>query len=171
MHQGPTHKSRYTECTRRESGEEPGTHRNRGKFPEQNTNGLCSKIKILPYWSLWFIGIPSGRTIDYISLLPACIAPSSTMRDGPHRGDWWLQILCIPLFDALCNRSYSSNSRSQTRQQQFSILVSGENVRTFFWVPLVLRIFSLRESIITAKSIALFNIYVCKIYCQHKIIL
>jgi hypothetical protein len=28
-----------------ESGEEPQTHGHRGTFPEQNTNGLCSKIK------------------------------------------------------------------------------------------------------------------------------
>jgi hypothetical protein len=33
-----------TEYNRRESGEEPQTHGHRGNFPEQNTNGLCSKI-------------------------------------------------------------------------------------------------------------------------------
>ena len=43
--QGPPHKARYTETNRRESGEEPQTHRNKGNFPDQNTNGLCSKIK------------------------------------------------------------------------------------------------------------------------------
>jgi hypothetical protein len=36
--QGPPHKSRYTETNRKESG-------HRGKFSEQNTNGLRSKIK------------------------------------------------------------------------------------------------------------------------------
>ena len=39
------HKTRYTETHRTKSGEELRTHRHRGKFPEQNTNGLCSKIK------------------------------------------------------------------------------------------------------------------------------
>jgi hypothetical protein len=43
--QGPAHKTRYTETNRKESGEEPRAHRHRGKFPEQNTNSLCSKIK------------------------------------------------------------------------------------------------------------------------------
>jgi hypothetical protein len=43
LDQGPSHKTRYTETNRRESGEEPRTHGYRGKFPEQNTNG--SKIK------------------------------------------------------------------------------------------------------------------------------
>ena len=45
MYQGPPRKTRYTETSRREIGEEPQTHRHRGKYPEQNTNGLCSKIK------------------------------------------------------------------------------------------------------------------------------
>jgi len=43
--QEPPHKIRYTQTNRRKSGEEPQTHGNRGKFPEQNTNGLCSMIK------------------------------------------------------------------------------------------------------------------------------
>ena len=43
--QGPSHKTRYTETYRGESGEEPQTHGLRGRIPEQNTNGLCSKIK------------------------------------------------------------------------------------------------------------------------------
>jgi len=42
--QGPPHKTWYTEINRRESGEEPWKHRNREIFPEQNTNGSCSKI-------------------------------------------------------------------------------------------------------------------------------
>jgi hypothetical protein len=42
--QGPPHETRYTETNRRKSGEEPQTHWHRGNFPEQNTNGLCSKI-------------------------------------------------------------------------------------------------------------------------------
>ena len=37
-------KTRYTGTNRRENSEEPGAHGNRGKFPEQNTNGLCSKM-------------------------------------------------------------------------------------------------------------------------------
>jgi hypothetical protein len=44
--QAPLHKTRYTETYRRESGEEPPAHGHRRKFPEQNTNGLCSKNKI-----------------------------------------------------------------------------------------------------------------------------
>jgi hypothetical protein len=36
--------SRTTKTNRRESGEEPRTHVHRKKFPEQTTNGLCSKI-------------------------------------------------------------------------------------------------------------------------------
>jgi hypothetical protein len=43
--QGPPHKTRYTESNRRENREEPQTHGHWGNFPEQNTNGLCSKIK------------------------------------------------------------------------------------------------------------------------------
>ena len=45
MYQEPPHKTRYTETNRKESGEEPGAHGHKGKFPEQNTNSLCSKIK------------------------------------------------------------------------------------------------------------------------------
>ena len=44
MDQGLPHKIRYTETNRRENGEEPQTHGHRRKFPEQSTNGLCSKI-------------------------------------------------------------------------------------------------------------------------------
>ena len=44
MDQGPPHKTRYTESNNRENGEEPQAHGHRGKFPEQNTNGLYSKI-------------------------------------------------------------------------------------------------------------------------------
>ena len=41
--QGPPNKTRYTESYRGESWEEPWTHGYSGKFPEKNTNGLCSK--------------------------------------------------------------------------------------------------------------------------------
>ena len=44
LDQRPSHKTRYTESNRRESGEELRTHRHTEKCPEQNTNGLCSKI-------------------------------------------------------------------------------------------------------------------------------
>ena len=37
-------KKKYTESNGREIREEPQTHRHMGKFPEQNTNILCSKI-------------------------------------------------------------------------------------------------------------------------------
>ena len=47
MDQGLPHKTRYTETNRRKGGEEPGTQGHRGKFSEQNTNGLFSKIKNL----------------------------------------------------------------------------------------------------------------------------
>jgi hypothetical protein len=48
--QGPPHKTRYTETNKKkkkeeESGKEPQAHGHRVKFPEQNTNSLCSKIK------------------------------------------------------------------------------------------------------------------------------
>jgi hypothetical protein len=42
--EGPPPKTRYTESNIRESEEKSLTHGHRGKFPEQNTNGLCSKI-------------------------------------------------------------------------------------------------------------------------------
>ena len=45
MDQGPPHKIIYTETNRRESRGKPQTHVHKGKFPEQNTNGLCSNIK------------------------------------------------------------------------------------------------------------------------------
>jgi hypothetical protein len=44
VHQGPPHKTRYTETKRRELGEELQKHGHRAKFPEQNRDGLCSKI-------------------------------------------------------------------------------------------------------------------------------
>jgi hypothetical protein len=43
--QGPQHKTRYTESNKRKIREEPQTHGHKGKFPELNTNVLCSKIK------------------------------------------------------------------------------------------------------------------------------
>jgi hypothetical protein len=43
--QGPPHKTRYNETNRRESWEELWTHGHSVKVHEQNTNGLCSKIK------------------------------------------------------------------------------------------------------------------------------
>ena len=46
MDQGPPHKTRYTETCRGQNGEKPKqTYGHRGKIPEQNTNGLCVKIK------------------------------------------------------------------------------------------------------------------------------
>ena len=44
MHQRPPLKTRYTESIRREIREELGTYWNKGKFPEQDTNVLDSKI-------------------------------------------------------------------------------------------------------------------------------
>ena len=46
MVQKPQQKARYTKSSRKESGEgeEPRTNWHRGKFPEQNHNGLGSKI-------------------------------------------------------------------------------------------------------------------------------
>ena len=41
MDQGPPLRIRYTKTDRRQSREEPQTHRHRGNFPEQI---LCSKI-------------------------------------------------------------------------------------------------------------------------------
>ena len=43
--QGPPQNTRYIETYRGESGEEPQAHGHRRKFPEQNINSLCSKIK------------------------------------------------------------------------------------------------------------------------------
>ena len=43
--QGLPHKTKYTEYNRRKVEEEPQTQGHRKKFPEQNTKGLCSKIK------------------------------------------------------------------------------------------------------------------------------
>jgi hypothetical protein len=43
--QEPPHKTRDTETYRGESGEEPRTYGHGGKIPEQNSNGLCCKIK------------------------------------------------------------------------------------------------------------------------------
>ena len=42
--QGPLHKTRNTETTRKDNGEEPEAHEHSGNFPEQYTNSLCSKI-------------------------------------------------------------------------------------------------------------------------------
>jgi hypothetical protein len=43
--QGPPHKTRDSETYRGESGEEPLRYGHRGRIPEQNSNGLCWKIK------------------------------------------------------------------------------------------------------------------------------
>jgi hypothetical protein len=43
--QGTPHITRDTETYRGESGEEPQRYGHRGKIPEQNSNGLCCKIK------------------------------------------------------------------------------------------------------------------------------
>ena len=40
-----SYKTKYTETIRREHAENLRTHRHRGKFHEQNNNGLCSKTK------------------------------------------------------------------------------------------------------------------------------
>jgi hypothetical protein len=50
--QGLSHKTRYTESNIGESGEEPRTHGHRGKFPEQNTNGLCFLRSAIDKWYL-----------------------------------------------------------------------------------------------------------------------
>ena len=43
--QGPPHKTRYIDSNRKESEEESWVYGCKGKFPEQNNNRLCSKIK------------------------------------------------------------------------------------------------------------------------------
>jgi hypothetical protein len=43
--QGTPHKTRDTETYRGESGENPQRYGHRGKFSEQNSNGLCCKIE------------------------------------------------------------------------------------------------------------------------------
>ena len=43
--QGTPHKTRYTKTNRKENGEELQAHGHREKFPEKNTNSLCSKNK------------------------------------------------------------------------------------------------------------------------------
>jgi hypothetical protein len=44
VNQGPPHRTRYTESNKRENQEEPQIRGHMGKFPEQNTNGLCSEF-------------------------------------------------------------------------------------------------------------------------------
>jgi hypothetical protein len=44
VNQGLPYKTRYIYSNRKENGEEPQAHGHRGKFPDQNTNCLCSKI-------------------------------------------------------------------------------------------------------------------------------
>ena len=46
MDQGTPHKTRDTETYRGVSGEELRRYGHRGEIPEQNSNGLCYKIKI-----------------------------------------------------------------------------------------------------------------------------
>ena len=45
MDQGTSHKTIHTETNRKETGEEHQAHGHRAKFPEQNTNSICSEIK------------------------------------------------------------------------------------------------------------------------------
>jgi hypothetical protein len=47
MDQGLPHKTRDTETNKKEIWEEPQAHGHGGKFPEQNTNSLYSKLKNL----------------------------------------------------------------------------------------------------------------------------
>jgi hypothetical protein len=42
---GTPNKTRDTETYREESGEKPQRYGHRGKFPKQNSNGWCYKIK------------------------------------------------------------------------------------------------------------------------------
>jgi hypothetical protein len=77
-------KTRYTESNRRESGEEHQTHGHRGKFPEQNTNALCSKI--------------NNRQMGLIKLQSFCKA-----KDTVNRTKWqptdWKKIFTNPISD------------------------------------------------------------------------
>ena len=72
--QGPPHKTRYTETNRRESRGKPRTHGHSGKFPEQNTNGLCSKIN-------------NGK-MDFITLQSFCKAKDNVNRTKWQPTDW-----------------------------------------------------------------------------------
>ena len=74
MDQGPSHKTRYKESNRRESGEEPQRHQHRRKFPEQNTNGLCSKTY--------------NGNVDPITLLNFCKAKNAVNRTKGKPTDW-----------------------------------------------------------------------------------
>jgi hypothetical protein len=44
--QRTAHKTRDTETNRGEIVKEPQRHGHKGKIPEQNTNGVCCKIKM-----------------------------------------------------------------------------------------------------------------------------
>jgi len=72
--QGPPHQTKYIQTNRRKSGEESRTHGHWGKFPEQNTNGLCSKIKI----DKW----------DLIKLQSFCKTKDTVIKTKQQPTDW-----------------------------------------------------------------------------------
>jgi hypothetical protein len=72
--QGPPHKTRYTETNRKLSGGILQTHGHRGKFPEQNTNGLCSEVN-------------NGK-IDLITLQKFCKAKDTVNSTNWQGTDW-----------------------------------------------------------------------------------
>jgi hypothetical protein len=45
VNQGIPHKTRDTKTYKRESREKPQRYRHKGKIPEENSSGLCCKIK------------------------------------------------------------------------------------------------------------------------------
>jgi len=70
----PPHQTRYTQTNRRKSGEASRTHGYWRKFPEQNTNGLCSKIK--------------NQKWDLIKLQSFCKAKDTVVRTKHQPTDW-----------------------------------------------------------------------------------
>jgi hypothetical protein len=72
--QRPPHITRYTEFIRREIGKEPRIHGHRGKLPEQNTNGLCSKINY--------------RQMRPMKLQRFCKAKDTVNRTNQQPTDW-----------------------------------------------------------------------------------
>jgi hypothetical protein len=74
VNQGPPHKTRYPESNRRESGDKPQIHEHRGKYLEQNTNGLCSKI--------------NNQQWDLIKLKTFCKKKNTFNRTNWNPSDW-----------------------------------------------------------------------------------
>jgi hypothetical protein len=104
-------KTRDTETYRGESGEKPRIYGHRGKIREQNSIGLCSKIK--------------NQQTDLIILQNFC-REKDTVNKTKRPPTYWESIFTYPKSDrGLISNIYIKNSRSWTPENQITPLKMG----------------------------------------------